>query len=182
MIGGELENAVAEPDLLGALAGGGEKGFRRGRMRIFFEEMMLHDPGVVIAEPVRGLELRERILIEPELVALFPRARQLQLVKDAEFHDASHYYFRRVYPPWASSPASVAKHQFRTAEVALHGTCEWLALGYVESRPLRPLSSPSGPHDHVYAASGFRAEGRCRMAQGQARQERHPAGVPAVRL
>ena len=29
MIGGELEDAVAEPDLLGALAGGGEEGFRR---------------------------------------------------------------------------------------------------------------------------------------------------------
>src|SRR5258705_2430523 len=89
MIGGELENAVAKPDLLGALAGGGEKGFRRGRMRIFFQEMMFHDPGVVIAEPVGGLELRQRILVEPKLVALFPRARQLELVKDAEFHDAS---------------------------------------------------------------------------------------------
>ena len=33
-----------------------------------------------------------------------------------------------------------------------------------------------------HAASGFRAEGRCRLAQGKARQERHAAGVPAVRL
>ena len=50
---------------------------------------MFHHPGVVIAEPVGGLELGQRVLVEPELVALFPRARQLQLVKDAEFHDAS---------------------------------------------------------------------------------------------
>jgi len=28
MVGGELENAVAEPDVLGALAGSGEKRFR----------------------------------------------------------------------------------------------------------------------------------------------------------
>src|SRR5205823_11162956 len=89
MIGGELENAVAKPDVLGALAGGGEERFRRWRMRIFFQEMMLHDPGVVVAEPVGGLELRQRVLVELELVALLPWARQLQLVKDTEFHDVS---------------------------------------------------------------------------------------------
>ncbi len=50
MVGGELEDAVAEPDVLGALAGGGEKGFRRRRVRIFLQEMMLHHPGVVVAE------------------------------------------------------------------------------------------------------------------------------------
>ena len=101
MIGGELENAVAEPDLLRALAGCGEKRFRRGRVRIFLEEMMFHHPGVVIAEPVGGLELGQRVLVEPELVALFPWARQLQLVKDAEFHDASQNAccFRAVYSP-----------------------------------------------------------------------------------
>ena len=49
---------------------------------------MFHHPGVVIAEPVGGLELGQRVLVEPELVALFPGARQLQLVKDAEFHNA----------------------------------------------------------------------------------------------
>jgi hypothetical protein len=43
---------------------------------------------MVIAEPVGGLELRQRVLVEPKLVALFPWARQLQLVKDAEFDDA----------------------------------------------------------------------------------------------
>nr|WP_247389658.1 MULTISPECIES: hypothetical protein [unclassified Bradyrhizobium] len=43
MVGGELENAVAEPDVFRALAGGGEEGFRRGRVRIFLEEMMLDD-------------------------------------------------------------------------------------------------------------------------------------------
>src|SRR3954469_18170818 len=90
MICRELEYAMAEPDLLRALAGRGKKGFRRGRVRIFLEEMMFHHPGVVIAEPVGGLELGQRVLVEPELVALFPGARQLQLVKDAEFHDASH--------------------------------------------------------------------------------------------
>src|SRR5258705_13907888 len=99
MVGGELKDAVAEPDLLGALAGGGEKGFRRGRVRIFFQEMMFHHPGVVIAKPVGGLELGQRGLVEPQFVALFPWAWQLQLVKDAKFHDASQTSccFRSVY-------------------------------------------------------------------------------------
>ena len=109
MICRELENAVAEPDVPGPLAGRGKEGFRRGRVRIFFQEMMFHHPGMVIAEPVGGLELGQRVLVEPELVALFPWARQLQLVKDAEFHDASQgplVVLRTVYSPSAPSPAS----------------------------------------------------------------------------
>ncbi len=64
VIGGELENAVAEPDIFGALAGGCQKRFRRRRMRIFFQEMMLDHPSIVVTEPVGGLQLRQRILIE----------------------------------------------------------------------------------------------------------------------
>jgi hypothetical protein len=57
-------------------------------MRIFFEEMMLHHPGMVVAAAVREFELRQRILIKLQFAAGLPRARQLQLVKDAEFHHA----------------------------------------------------------------------------------------------
>ena len=89
MIGGELEDAVAEPDVFGALRGGGEKRFRRRRMRIFFEEMMLDHPGMVVAEPVGGLQLRQRVLVELQFVAGLPRARQLQLIEDAELHDVA---------------------------------------------------------------------------------------------
>ncbi len=89
MIGGELENAVTEPDAFGALAGGGEKGFRRRRMRIILQEMMFHHPGIVVAEPVGGFQLRQRVLVKLEFIAGLPRARQLQLIKDAEFHDVS---------------------------------------------------------------------------------------------
>jgi hypothetical protein len=89
MIGGELEDAVTEPDIFGALAGGGEKGFRRRRMRIFFQKMMLHHPCMIVAEQVGGFELGQRVLIQPELVAGLPRARQLQLIEDTEFHDVS---------------------------------------------------------------------------------------------
>ena len=50
---------------------------------------MLDDPGVVVAELVGEFDLGQRVLVELELVALFPGPRQLQLVEDAEFHDAS---------------------------------------------------------------------------------------------
>jgi len=50
---------------------------------------MFHDPGVVVAQPVGGLELRQGVLVEPEFVAVLSWARQLQLVEDAEFHDAA---------------------------------------------------------------------------------------------
>src|SRR6202043_1944809 len=89
VIGGKLENAVAEPDVSGALGGCGEKRFRRRRMRIFFQEMMLDHPGMVVTEPVGGFQLRQRVLIQSEFIAGLPRTRQLELIKDAEFHDAS---------------------------------------------------------------------------------------------
>ena len=50
---------------------------------------MLDLPGIVVAEPVGQFDLIERVLIEPMLAARFPRARQLQLVKYAEFHARS---------------------------------------------------------------------------------------------
>jgi len=52
IVGNDLPDAVAEPDGFGARRRGGEEHFGRGRMRIFFQEMMLDFPGVVEAEPV----------------------------------------------------------------------------------------------------------------------------------
>ena len=57
-----------------------------GRVGVFLEEVVLDLPGVVVAELVGQLELVERILVEPVLVALLPGPRQLQLVEDAELH------------------------------------------------------------------------------------------------
>src|SRR5664279_3314164 len=58
-------------------------------MRIFFEKMMLHHPGVVVAAAVGGFQLCQRVLVQLELAAGLPWARQLQLIKDTEFHDVS---------------------------------------------------------------------------------------------
>ncbi|MFK4380612.1 hypothetical protein ABIA40_000020 [Bradyrhizobium sp. USDA 223] len=68
---------MAEPDVLRALACGSQERFRRGRVRIFLEEVMLDHPGMVVAELVGELHLRERILIEGELVTGRPGPRQL---------------------------------------------------------------------------------------------------------
>ena len=79
-------DAVAEPDLLGALRAGGEEDLRRRGVRVLLEEVVLDLPGVVDAELVGELDLVERVLEQPLLVALVPRPRQLVLVEDAEFH------------------------------------------------------------------------------------------------
>src|SRR5439155_5456465 len=126
MIGGKLANAVTEPDVFGALAGGGEKGFRRRRMRIFFQKMMFNYPGIVVAEPVGGFELRQRVLIKLQLIAGWPRARQLQLIKDAEFHvvaPRAGLLLSAVYSRGRMSPVS---DLFRWTGEALCWTHEWL--------------------------------------------------------
>ena len=46
-------------------------------MGILFEEVMLDLPRMVVAQPVRQLDLVERILIEPMLIAGRPRTGQL---------------------------------------------------------------------------------------------------------
>ena len=103
MVGGELQDAVTQPDVLRALAGGAEEGLRRGTVRVLLEEVVLHHPGVVVAEPVGELHLGQGILIELVVAAGLPRPRQLQLIEDAKFH---------AYPPSSKSqfPATIARH------------------------------------------------------------------------
>ena len=86
MVCGELQDAVAQPDLLGALAGRRQERGGRGRVGIFLEEVVLDLPGIVVAQPVGELELAQRVLVEPVLVAFLPGSRQLQLIEDAELH------------------------------------------------------------------------------------------------
>ena len=95
-VGGELHDAVAEPDVLRPLAGGAEEHFRRRRMGILLEEVVLDFPRVVVAQPVRQFDLRQRVLVQPLLVARPPGARKLQFIEDAEFHGRSPCYWRVV--------------------------------------------------------------------------------------
>src|SRR3954468_21626859 len=140
-------------------------------MRIFFEEMMFHDPCIVVAEPVGGLQLRQRVLIKLEFVAGLPGAWQLQLVENAEFHHVSpgtgSFSQSTVFPCRAES----SLRQFRTAEARLRRPHEWLVSLPRESSPRGTTSPAPRTHAHIYAASEFRAEGRCRLAESKARQE-----------
>ena len=61
-------DAVAEPDVPGPLAGRAEEDFRRGRVRVFLEEVVLDLPRVVVAEPVGQLHLGQRVLVKLPLV------------------------------------------------------------------------------------------------------------------
>ena len=58
------------------------------RVGVLLQEVVLDLPGVVVAEPVGQLHLRERVLIELAFVVRPPWARKLQLVEDAELHVA----------------------------------------------------------------------------------------------
>ena len=72
IVGGRQQHdAVAEADIFGALAARGEENFRRGRMRILFEEVMLDFPHMIDAELVGEFDLIERILEKLEFGAFF---------------------------------------------------------------------------------------------------------------
>src|ERR1022692_385336 len=111
-------------------------------MRIFFQEMVFHHPCMIVAEPVGGFQLRQRILVELEFIAGLPRTRQLQLVEDAEFHDvaprAGFLYFPAVYSGAGPSPASANSAR---RKAGLHCAREWLVLGAV-SRDFQRATPP----------------------------------------
>ena len=64
MVGGELDDAVAEADVLRALAGRAEEHLGRGAVRVLLEEVVLDLPRVVVAEAVGELDLVEAVLEE----------------------------------------------------------------------------------------------------------------------
>ena len=62
VVGRQLHDAVAEADVLRPLAGGGEEHLGRRRVAVLLEEVVLHLPRVVVAEPVGELDLVEPVL------------------------------------------------------------------------------------------------------------------------
>ncbi|OIQ65500.1 hypothetical protein GALL_529400 [mine drainage metagenome] len=94
MVGGQLDDAVTQPDLLGALAGRGEEHLGLRRVRVFLQEVVLDLPRVVVAQLVGQFDLRQRVLVQLVFGVRFPGTGALQLVKDAEFHwSLSRYFF-----------------------------------------------------------------------------------------
>src|SRR5437762_10570389 len=74
------------------------------------------------------------------------------------------YWFNSVFAPGAESSVG----QFRGAEAALRRAHEWLVLRRLSRRSTHDL--PPRTYDHIYPSPGFRAQGRCRLAEGKARQ------------
>jgi len=86
LVGRDLDDAVAEANVLRALTGGGQEHLGRRGVRVLLEEVVLDLPDVVVAELVGKLDLLQRVLQQIILVGGPPRPRQLVLVEDAEFH------------------------------------------------------------------------------------------------
>src|ERR1700674_3069565 len=82
----QQHDPVPEPNLFGALAGRGQENFRRGRVRILLQKVMLHFPHVVDAEPIGELDLVQGVLKKLQLQAGLPWARKLMFIKGAELH------------------------------------------------------------------------------------------------
>ena len=86
VVGGGLDDAVAQADALGALAGRCEEHLGSRRVRVLLEEVVLDLPHVVEPDLVGQLDLVERVLDELLLTGVGPRAGQLVLVEQAELH------------------------------------------------------------------------------------------------
>jgi len=81
-----LADAVTEANVLRHGSCRREENLRRRGMRIFVEEVMLHFPGMVVAQTVGQHDLLQRLMEQTMLVALVPGFRQLQFVEHSEFH------------------------------------------------------------------------------------------------
>src|SRR5262245_9004408 len=88
VVGGKLDDAVAETDAPGTLGGRAQEDLGRRGVRVLLEEVVFHLPRVVVAEPVGQLDLGQRILEQAILAVRPPGPRQLMLVEDAELHAA----------------------------------------------------------------------------------------------
>src|SRR5208283_4494385 len=82
----KLNDAMPEADIFGALAGRREENFRRRRMRIFLEEVMLGSPHIVVTEAVGEFDLIKRVLEEFMFRITSPRTRELMLIETANLH------------------------------------------------------------------------------------------------
>ena len=69
---GQKGDPLPQTDPLGALAGGGQEDFRRGRVRVFGEEVVFYCPHIVEPQPIRQFHLFQRVVIDIPLAVLAP--------------------------------------------------------------------------------------------------------------
>ena len=86
VVGDHLPDAVTDADGLGEGCAGGQEHLGCGGMRILLEEVVLHLPSVVVAQPVGQHDLLQGVMEKLRLVAGVPRFGQLVLVENPETH------------------------------------------------------------------------------------------------
>src|SRR5688572_6970491 len=97
-VGRDLDDPMAEPDVLGPLACSRKEYLGCARVRVLLQKVMLDLPDVVKADLVRELDLLERVAQQLLLRPFVPGPRQLMLVEDPESHE---------FEPYSARPAGV---------------------------------------------------------------------------
>jgi hypothetical protein len=82
-----LHDAVSDANVLGALAHRGEKHFGRRGVRVFFQEVMLGGPDIVVSALIGQDGLFQRVLEQRMLGIADPGPGELMFVKTAKFHE-----------------------------------------------------------------------------------------------
>ena len=82
----KLNDAVAQADAFGALAGGGQEDLGRAGMRVLLQEVMFHFPDEIETQSIGQFHLIERIEEQLFLGALRPGPGHLVFVEKAEAH------------------------------------------------------------------------------------------------
>ena len=59
LVCGQLDDTMAEPDILRSLTGRAEEDFGCGGMRVFFQKVVFHFPCIVVPKPVCEFDLRQ---------------------------------------------------------------------------------------------------------------------------
>jgi hypothetical protein len=95
---------MAEPDVPGALARRTEEYLRRRRVGVLFKEVMLDNPGIVVAELIRELELIERLLQQVIFAGGSPGTRELMFLEHAELHGTVSFNRPEPARPWPAWP------------------------------------------------------------------------------
>jgi len=86
VLGGQQHDAVPEPDARRALTGCSQEDLGGGTVAVLLQEVVLHLPDTVEAQPVGQLHLIQCILEELVLVAIGPGAGKLVFIEDPELH------------------------------------------------------------------------------------------------
>src|SRR5207253_5921222 len=118
----------------------GEEHLRGRTVRVLLEKVMLDRPDVVEAELVGELHLLEGVVVHGALGLARPRARDRELVEEAELH---------AYRPRASSSAASFATDVPSKKRGFCVPHRWTELANVKSRKLSSVITPSSTSSYA---------------------------------